>query len=221
MLKKHLNEPQEFWTKVLWADGLEDCTRVKVWIKEGNAHDPKRTASSVKHGGGGVMAWACTAASGTDSCLPSLPRSLFPMCKFPFTSCLTLSHCCAVPFPCRRSSALHICSSPGFPSRLSALWFLAPPSTSCLFLSLTFSAFCSFPFARRLQGFSALQFGLFVPHALFLWVPVYLAIILLVRWFRFPVFLFTSHCAPVMLLLIDRFHSSGSAGVFISLIHVT
>ncbi len=32
----------------------------------GTANDLKHTASSVKHGGGGVMAWACMAASGTD-----------------------------------------------------------------------------------------------------------------------------------------------------------
>ncbi len=33
--------------------------------KKGTAKDPKHTASSVKYGGGGVMAWACMAASGT------------------------------------------------------------------------------------------------------------------------------------------------------------
>ncbi len=33
--------------------------------KKGTANDPKHTASSVKHGGGGVMAWACMAVSGT------------------------------------------------------------------------------------------------------------------------------------------------------------
>ncbi len=33
--------------------------------KNETANDPKHTASSVKHGGGGVMAWACMAASVT------------------------------------------------------------------------------------------------------------------------------------------------------------
>ncbi len=39
--------------------------KAKLWRKKGTANDPKHTASSVKHGGGGVMAWACMAASGT------------------------------------------------------------------------------------------------------------------------------------------------------------
>ncbi len=39
--------------------------KAKVWRKKGTANDPKHTASSVKHGGGGVMAWACMAVSGT------------------------------------------------------------------------------------------------------------------------------------------------------------
>ncbi len=38
-----------------------------MWRKKGTANDPKQTASSVKHGGGGVMAWACMAVSGTGS----------------------------------------------------------------------------------------------------------------------------------------------------------
>ncbi len=36
-----------------------------MWRKKGTANDPKHTASSVKHGGGVVMAWACMAVSGT------------------------------------------------------------------------------------------------------------------------------------------------------------
>ncbi len=39
----------------------------KCGEKKRDRHDPKHTASSVMHGGGGVMAWACMAASGTGS----------------------------------------------------------------------------------------------------------------------------------------------------------
>ncbi len=37
----------------------------KCGDKKGTAKDPKHTASYVKHGGDGVMAWACMAVSGT------------------------------------------------------------------------------------------------------------------------------------------------------------
>ncbi len=37
----------------------------KCGEKKGTANDPKDTASSVKHGGGVVMVWACMAVSGT------------------------------------------------------------------------------------------------------------------------------------------------------------
>ncbi len=36
-----------------------------MWRKKGTANNPKHTASSVNHGGGVVMAWACMAVSGT------------------------------------------------------------------------------------------------------------------------------------------------------------
>ncbi len=39
--------------------------KAKVFCKKGTSNDPKHTASSVKHGGGVVMAWACTPVSGT------------------------------------------------------------------------------------------------------------------------------------------------------------
>ncbi len=39
----------------------------KCGEKKGTTKDPKHTASSVKHGGGGIVAWACIAASGTGS----------------------------------------------------------------------------------------------------------------------------------------------------------
>lgn len=40
------------------------CIR-KVWKRGETARDPKHTTSSVRHGGGIVMAWACMATSGT------------------------------------------------------------------------------------------------------------------------------------------------------------
>ncbi len=36
-----------------------------MWRKKRTANDPEHTASSVKHGGGGVVAWARMAVSGT------------------------------------------------------------------------------------------------------------------------------------------------------------
>ncbi len=39
--------------------------KAKMWRKKGTANNPKHTASSVKRGGGVVMAWACMAVSGT------------------------------------------------------------------------------------------------------------------------------------------------------------
>lgn len=39
----------------------------RVWRRKGSVHDPKHTTSSVKHGGGSVMAWACMFANITAS----------------------------------------------------------------------------------------------------------------------------------------------------------
>lgn len=36
-------------------------------VKEGTAHDPKRTTSSMQRGAGSVMMWACMADNGTGS----------------------------------------------------------------------------------------------------------------------------------------------------------
>ncbi len=67
--------------------------KAKVWRKTGTANDPKYTTSSVKHGGGSVMAWECMAVSGTGPLnfnddlgpIPFLPFSPSP---FPYPSVL-------------------------------------------------------------------------------------------------------------------------------------
>lgn len=41
--------------------------KTKVWRKKGSAYNLKHTSSSVKHGGGSVLVWACMATSGTGS----------------------------------------------------------------------------------------------------------------------------------------------------------
>ncbi len=55
---------------------MDDETKINLYLsmrkqkcgeKKGTANDPKHIASSIKHGGGGVMAWACMAVSGTGS----------------------------------------------------------------------------------------------------------------------------------------------------------
>ena len=70
--KKHLKEPVQFWNNILWTDETkinlyQNDGKRRVWRREGTAQDPKHTTSSVKHGGGSVMVWACMAASGTGS----------------------------------------------------------------------------------------------------------------------------------------------------------
>ncbi len=70
--KRHLKKPSQFWNNILWTDETkinlyQSDGKRRVWRRKGTAHDPKHTTSSVKHGGGGVMAWACMAASGTGS----------------------------------------------------------------------------------------------------------------------------------------------------------
>lgn len=57
---------------VLWTNETKDNlyqsdAKSKVQRKEGAVQDPKHYTLSGKHGGGGVMAWACTSATGTGS----------------------------------------------------------------------------------------------------------------------------------------------------------
>ncbi len=70
--KRHLKKPSQFWNNILWTDETkinlyQSDGKRRVWRRKETAHDPKHTTSSVKHGGGSVMAWACMAASGTGS----------------------------------------------------------------------------------------------------------------------------------------------------------
>uniref|UniRef100_A0AAQ4PUA3 Transposase Tc1-like domain-containing protein n=1 Tax=Gasterosteus aculeatus aculeatus TaxID=481459 RepID=A0AAQ4PUA3_GASAC len=63
--KKHLKEPVRFWKNILWTDETkinQNDGKRRVWRSKGTAHDPKHTTSSVKHGGGTVVA-----ANGTGS----------------------------------------------------------------------------------------------------------------------------------------------------------
>ncbi len=70
--KRHLKKASQFWNNILWTDETkinlyQSDGKRRVWRRKGTAHDPKHTTSSVKNGGGSVMAWACMAASGTGS----------------------------------------------------------------------------------------------------------------------------------------------------------
>lgn len=62
----------QFWNNIQWTDETkinlyQSDGKRRVWRRKGTAHDPKHTTSSVKHGGGSVMVWACMAANGTGS----------------------------------------------------------------------------------------------------------------------------------------------------------
>uniref|UniRef100_A0A2M4DS53 Putative transposase n=1 Tax=Anopheles darlingi TaxID=43151 RepID=A0A2M4DS53_ANODA len=67
--KQYLNYPPEFWKNVLFTDESKFNIfgwdgRIKVWRPPGEGLNPKYTAKTVKHNGGGVLVWGCMAASG-------------------------------------------------------------------------------------------------------------------------------------------------------------
>ena len=70
--KQHLKKPLQFWKNILWTDEnkinlYHSDGKRRVWRSKVTAHGPKHTTSSVKHGGGSVIAWACMAANRTGS----------------------------------------------------------------------------------------------------------------------------------------------------------
>ncbi|GFT59203.1 transposable element Tcb1 transposase [Trichonephila clavipes] len=64
-----VNQPPQFWEKVLFSDESKFCIfgikgRKLVWRKQGKALEKENLVPKVKHGGGGVMVWGCMAANG-------------------------------------------------------------------------------------------------------------------------------------------------------------
>ena len=67
--KLPLNKPQDFWNNVLWTDETKvqmfgHNAQQHVWRKPNTAYQHKHLIPTVKHGGEGLMMWACSAATG-------------------------------------------------------------------------------------------------------------------------------------------------------------
>ena len=68
--KKHLDDPEEAWEKVMWSDETKielfgiNSTR-RVWRKRNAEYNPKNTIPTVKHGGGNLMFWMYISANRT------------------------------------------------------------------------------------------------------------------------------------------------------------
>lgn len=54
----HLNEPQDFYNNALWTEETD------VEICEHNQHKISALIPTVKHGGGGLVVWACSTDTG-------------------------------------------------------------------------------------------------------------------------------------------------------------
>ncbi|KAK3568595.1 hypothetical protein QTP86_010208 [Hemibagrus guttatus] len=66
---KHLDDPQDFWENTLWTDETKidlfgRSVSHYVWRKSNTAFQKKIIIPTVKYGGGSVMVWGCSAASG-------------------------------------------------------------------------------------------------------------------------------------------------------------
>ncbi|KAK3552084.1 hypothetical protein QTP70_033659 [Hemibagrus guttatus] len=67
--RKHLDDPQDFWENTLWTDETKmelfgRSVSHYVWRKSNTAFQKKNITPTVKYGGGSVMVWGCSAASG-------------------------------------------------------------------------------------------------------------------------------------------------------------
>lgn len=67
--KLYKNKPEDFWDGVLFSDEskfniFQSDGRIRVWRRPNTALEKNNVASTVKHGGGGVMVWGCMAAAG-------------------------------------------------------------------------------------------------------------------------------------------------------------
>ncbi|KAK3562775.1 hypothetical protein QTP86_007093 [Hemibagrus guttatus] len=67
--RKHLDDPQDFWENTLWTDETKTehfgrSVSHYVWRKSNTAFQKKNITPTVKYGGGSVMVWGCSAASG-------------------------------------------------------------------------------------------------------------------------------------------------------------
>ena len=67
--KLHLDTPRYFWNNVLWTDQTKvemfGHAQQHIWRKPNTAYQHKHRIPTVKLGGGGLMIWACSAATGS------------------------------------------------------------------------------------------------------------------------------------------------------------
>ncbi|KAK3510334.1 hypothetical protein QTP70_002516, partial [Hemibagrus guttatus] len=64
--RKHLDDPQDFGENTLWTDETKIGRSVShyFWCKSNTAFQKKNIIPTVKYGGGSVMVWGCSTASG-------------------------------------------------------------------------------------------------------------------------------------------------------------